>query len=129
MITISILYRFLIAIFLCFLNVTQWLHRIIIHFISRNPYTITVNIDVSRNDPLNITNGPVDKIQFNKPTQVLAMIINERIPDSDLWKFISNSIVFFQKLNIEHLIIYDYEGYIKAREASIMDYVHTCDKK
>ncbi|CAF4684037.1 unnamed protein product [Rotaria socialis] len=103
--------------------------KIIIHFISRNPYTITVNIDVSRNDPLNITNGPVDKIQFNKPTQVLAMIINERIPDSDLWKFISNSIVFFQKLNIEHLIIYDYEGYIKAREASIMDYVHTCDKK
>ncbi|CAF5114586.1 unnamed protein product, partial [Rotaria magnacalcarata] len=103
--------------------------KIIIHLISRSCYTITVNIDVSRNDPLNITNDPMDKIQFNKPTQALAMIINERIPDIDLWKFISNSIFFFRKLNIEHLIIYDYEGYIKVREASIMDYVHTCDKK
>ncbi|CAF5152838.1 unnamed protein product, partial [Rotaria magnacalcarata] len=129
MIIIPILYRFLLAIFLCFLNVIQWIHRIIIHLISRSCYTITVNIDVSRNDPLNITNDPMDKIQFNKPTQALAMIINERIPDIDLWKFISNSIFFFRKLNIEHLIIYDYEGYIKVREASIMDYVHTCDKK
>jgi hypothetical protein len=108
--TVSILYRCLIAIFLCFLNLTQWFHRLIIQFISRNRYTITVNIDVTRNDPWNINNNHVDKIQFNKPTEVLAIIINERIPDIDLWKFIVNAILFFRKLNIQHLIIYDYEG-------------------
>ncbi|UJR32039.1 hypothetical protein I4U23_019507 [Adineta vaga] len=129
MITISILYRCLLAILLCFLNFTQWFHRSIIQFISRNHYIIKVNIDVTRNDPSNINNSQMESIQFNKPTEVLAIIVNERIPDIDLWKFIVNSIVFFQKLNIQHLIIYDYEGYIKAREASIMAYVHTYDKK
>ncbi|CAF3899590.1 unnamed protein product [Rotaria sp. Silwood1] len=127
--TILILYRFIIAIFLWLLNITQWFHRCIIQFISRNRYTITVNIDVSRNDSWNINNDQFDKIQFNKSTDVLALIINERIPDIDLWKFIVNSIVFFRKLNIQHLIIYDYEGYIKTREASIMDFIHTYDKK
>jgi hypothetical protein len=52
----------------------------------------------------------LDKIQFNKSTEVLAIIINERIPEIDLWKFIINAILFFRKLNIQHLIIYDYEG-------------------
>ncbi|CAF3976900.1 unnamed protein product, partial [Rotaria sp. Silwood2] len=75
--TISILYRFIIAIFLWFLNITQWFHRIVIQFISRNRYTITVNIDVSRNDPWNINNDQMNKIKFNKPTEVLALIINE----------------------------------------------------
>ncbi|CAF1230458.1 unnamed protein product [Rotaria sordida] len=127
--TISILYRFIIALVLWFLNITQWFHRSIIQFISRNRYTITVNIDVSRNDLWNINNDQMSKIQFNKPTEVLALIINERIPDTDLWKFFINSIVFFRKLNIQHLIIYDYEGYIKARETLIMNYVHEYDKK
>ena len=50
------------------------------------------------------------KIQFNKPTQVVALIVNERIPDVDLCQVIVDSIVFFRQLNIEHLIIYDYQG-------------------
>jgi len=108
--TISILYRCLITIFLCFLNLTQWLHRKSIQFISRHRYTITVNIDVTRNDPWNINNNYLDKIQFNKPTEVLAIIINEHISDNDLCKFIVNTILFFRKLNIQHLIIYDYKG-------------------
>lgn len=109
--TISILYRCLIAILLCFLNLTQWFHRFITQFISRHRYTITVNIDVTRNDLWNINNNnQVDKIQFNKTTDVLAIIINEHISDNDLCKFIVNAILFFRKLNIQHLIIYDYEG-------------------
>ncbi|CAF3549702.1 unnamed protein product [Adineta steineri] len=116
-------------IILFFLNLTQWFHRGIVRFISRSRYTITINIDVIRNDSWNINTSQVDKIQFNKPTKVLAIIVNEHIPDSDLWKFIVNSIIFFQNLNIQHLIIYDYEGYIKARKASIMDYVRTYNKK
>ena len=108
--TISILYRCLITIFLCFLNLIQWFHQGIVQFISRNRYTITVNIGVTRNGSWNINNVQMDKIQFNKPTDVLAIIVNERIPDIDLWKFMVNSIVFFRRLNIQHLIIYDYEG-------------------
>jgi hypothetical protein len=110
MITISILYRCLIAIFLCFLNLTQWFHRVIVQFISRNRYTITVNIDVTRNDPWNINNEQIAKIEFNKPTDVVAIIINEQISDNELYKLIINAILFFRKLNIQHLIIYDYEG-------------------
>jgi hypothetical protein len=129
MITNSILYRCLIAILLCLLNLTQWLHQLIVQFISRHRYTITVNIDVSRNDPRSINKNQIDKIQFNKPTDVLAIIINEHISDNHLCKFIVNAILFFRTLNIQHLVIYDYQGYIKAREASIMDYVHSYDKK
>lgn len=114
MLSVSILYRCLIAIFVWFLYLTQWINRCIVQFISRNRYTITVNIDVSRNDPWNINNNSTDKIQFNKPTDVLAIIINERIPEIDLWKFVANSILFFQKLNIKHLVIYDYEGNFKS---------------
>ncbi|CAF1398688.1 unnamed protein product [Adineta ricciae] len=123
------LYRCLIAIILCFLNFTQWFHRYIVQNISRNCYIVKVKIDVIRNDPSNTNVSQMEKIQFNKPTDVLALIINERIPDVDLWKFIVNSIVFFRRLNIQHLIIYDYEGYIKARETSIMDYIQAYDKK
>ncbi len=108
--TISILYRCLIAILLCCLNLTQWFQRRISQFISQHRYTITVNIDVSRNDPWNSDQQPKEKIQFNKPTEVLAIVVNEHIPDRDLCKFIVNSILFFRKLNIQHLIIYDYEG-------------------
>lgn len=146
MITISVLYRCIIAIFLCLLNLTLWLRQIISQFISRHRYTITVNIDVTRNDFWNVNNQQIDKIQFNKTADVLAIIINEHIPDNDLCKFIVNAILFFRQLNIQHLIIYDYEGnhrkiyfinqknmfflgYIKARESSIMDYVQTYDKK
>ncbi len=113
--TISILYRCIIAIVLCFLNLIQWFHQCIVQFISRNRYTITVNIGVTRNGPWNINNIQMDKIQFNKPTEVLAIIVNERIPDIDLWEVIVSSIVFFRKLNIQHLIIYDYEGNDKRR--------------
>ena len=110
MIAISIVYRCLIAIILCFINFTQWFHRSIVQFISRNCYIVKVKIDVIRNDPSNTNVSQMEKIQFNKPTDVLALIINERIPDVDLWKFIVNSVVFFRRLNIQHLIIYDYEG-------------------
>jgi len=108
--TISILYRCLIAIFLWLLNLSQWFHQIIIQFISRHCYTITVNIDVIRKDPWNINNNHINKIKFNKPTEVIAIIVNEQISDNDLCKFIVNSILFFRNLNIQHLIIYDYQG-------------------
>lgn len=110
MMTVSTLYRFLIAIFLCFLNFTQWLHRIIIELISRNRYTITVNIGVSRTDQWTISDDQLNNIKFNKSTDVIAVIINERIPDVDLWRFVSNLIRFFRTLNVQHLVIYDYEG-------------------
>jgi hypothetical protein len=108
--TISILYRCLIAIFLWFLNLSQWFHQVIIQFISRHRYTITVKIDFSRNDPWNINNNYINKIKFNKPTEVMAIIINEQISDNNLCKFIVNSILFFRILNIRHLILYDYQG-------------------
>ena len=108
--TISILYRCLITIFLFIFNFSQWLHQGILQFISRNRYTVTVNIDVIRNDLWNVNYNEIDKIQFSKPTEVLALIINERIPDINLYQFIINIILFFRKLNIRHLIIYDYEG-------------------
>jgi hypothetical protein len=128
------------------MNLTQWFHQFILQFISRHRYTITVNIDVSRNDPRSLNRNQIDRIQFNKPTDVLAIIINEHIPDNDLCKFIVNAILFFRTLNIQHLIIYDYQGndirfghsdnffffrlgYVKARETSIMDYVRAYDKK
>ena len=69
----------------------------IVQFINRHHYIITVNIDVSRNDPLNLNKNQIDKIQFNKPTEVLAIIINEHIPDNDLCKFIVNSIFVFKR--------------------------------
>ena len=109
--TISFLYRWVIEIFFCIFNITQWFHRIIRQFLSRHQYTITVNIDVIRNDPRNgIASSSSEKIQFNKPTDVLAIIINEHIPDNDLCKFLVNAILFFRRLNIQHLIIYDYQG-------------------
>jgi hypothetical protein len=81
-----------------------------VEFISRNRYTTNVNINITPNDSSNINNNQLDKIQFNKPTEVLAIIINDHIPDTILRKFIVDSILFFRKLNIQHLIIYDYEG-------------------
>jgi hypothetical protein len=75
-----------------------------------------VNIDVSRNDPWNINKNQFNQIQFNKSTEVLAMIINENIPDHDLCKFIVNAILFFRQLNIQHLIIYDYQGNNKIED-------------
>lgn len=116
--TISFLYRCMIEIFFCLVNLTQWTHGMIRQFLSRHRYTITVNIGVSRNDPRNEGISPSsssssssnERIQFNKPTDVLAIIINEQIPDDDLCKFIVNAILFFRTLNLQHLIIYDYQG-------------------
>ena len=152
--TISFLYRFIIEVVFCLVNLSQWVHRMIRQFISRHRYTITVNIDVSRNDPRNermVSSSSTaaasnEKIQFNKPTEVVAIIINEQIADDDLCKFLVNAILFFRTLNIQHLIIYDYQGerqrerrkenlrlfsclgYVKARETAIMDYVHAYAK-
>ena len=109
--TVSILYRCLIAILLCFLNLTQWSHRLITQWIYRHRYTITVNIGVTRHPSLwTVKNPAIDKLQLNKPTDVVALIVNEQIPEIDLCPMIANSILFFRRLNIQHLIIYDYQG-------------------
>ena len=119
-------YRCLIAIVLCCLHCTQWLHRCCVQFVSRHRYTITVNIGFTRHNDLRTraADDRTEKIQFNKPTQVVALIVNERIPDVDLCQVIVNSIVFFRRLNIEHLIIYDYQGRrwaLVARCVSMLD--------
>ena len=109
--TVSILYRCLIAILLCFLNLTQWSHRLVTGWIRRHRYTITVNIGVTRQHNLwTVKNPDIDNLKLNKPTDVVALIVNEQIPDVDLCQIIANAILFFRRLNIQHLIIYDYQG-------------------
>jgi len=127
MITVSIVYRCLFTIVLCLLNLAQWVQRTLVNIISRRRYIIRVNIDVTRNDF--DENLSTDKLQFNKSTNVVAIIINETIPDEDLYKFIGNTIRFFRRFQVQHLIIYDYQGYIKVHETAILDYVHAYDKK
>lgn len=111
MITVSVVYRCLAAIILSCFYLTQWLHRLLMQLIYRHRYTIHVNINLKRHQGLiSIENSSAEKLKFNKPTDAVALIINERIPESDLCQLIINSILFFRQFYIKHLIIYDYQG-------------------
>ena len=148
MMTISIIYRCVIALVLYCLNLSQWFHRWTMNLIHRHRYTIRVNIDVTRHqDFWSQQSKTFEQIQFNKPTQVVALIFNETIPDSELSPLIINAIIFFQKMRVQQLIIYDYQGeinirtekddnminffsgYIKARQQSLLDMVGNYQKK
>lgn len=130
MMTISFLCRCLIGFILNCVYVSQWLHRFIVQLIYGKRYTIRVNIDFMWQENFwSKKNLIAEKIQFNKPTETVALIINERIPDVDLLQFIANAIIFFQQLKIQHLVIYDYQGYIKTRRAEILDLLNKYGKK
>ena len=112
MLTISILYRCLITSFLFCWKFFEWIHRFIPALIRRQYFTIRVNINVIRHPSLLIANDDIF-LDFNKPTKTVALIFNERIPDEEICQVIINSIFFFRRMKVEHLIIYDYQGKTK----------------
>lgn len=97
-------------------------------WIRRHRYTIRVNIDVIRHAHLTMNNESF-RMEFNKPTKVVAMVFNEPIPERDISPLIVNSILFFRNLNVQHVIFYDYRGDMKKSEPLIMDYLHNFEKK